>query len=149
MYIEKAPNRNSPPCILLREASRDGKKIIKKTIVNLSKWPEHIVEGLRSLLKGGAVLENIKDGFDVVRSLPHGHVAAVLKSLHKLGIDKIIDRKASRMRNIVIAMIVARIIDPRSKLATASKVDPMSRLILDLFKLHYAPILRLTSSQAE
>ncbi|MCL0050205.1 IS1634 family transposase, partial [Thermodesulfovibrionales bacterium] len=117
MYIEKAPNRNSPPCILLREASRDGKKIIKKTIVNLSKWPEHIVEGLRSLLKGGAVLENIKDGFDVVRSLPHRHVAAVLKSLHKLGIDKIIDRKASRMRNIVIAMIVARIIDPRSKLA--------------------------------
>ncbi|MCL0036798.1 hypothetical protein M1N01_00535 [Thermodesulfovibrionales bacterium] len=72
-----------------------------------------------------------------------------MKSLHKLGIDKIIDRKASRMRNIVIAMIVARIIDPRSKLAMASKVDPMSRLILDLFKLHYAPILRLTSSQAE
>lgn len=130
MYIEKVPNRNSPPCILLREASRDGKKIIKKTIANLSKWPEHIVEGLRVLLKGGTVLENNRtclpvgrDGFDIIRSLPHGHVAAALNSLRKLGIDKIIDRKASRMRNIVVAMIVARIIDPRSKLATARGLD--------------------------
>lgn len=123
MYIEKVPNRNSRPCILLREASRDGKKIKKKTIANLSKWPEHIVEGLRALLRGGTVLENIEDGFDILQSLPHGHVAAVLKSLHKLGIDKIIDRKASRMRSLVVAMIVARIIDPRSKLATARGLD--------------------------
>jgi transposase len=123
MYIEKVPNRNSPPCILLREASRDGKKIVKKTIANLSKWPEHIVEGLSALLKGGTVLENIEDSFDIIRSLPHGHVAAVLNSLRKLGIDKIIQRKAGRMRNIVVAMIVARIIEPRSKLATARGLD--------------------------
>lgn len=123
MYIEKVPNRNSPPCILLREASRDGKKIIKKTIANLSKWPEHMVEGLSSLLKGGTVLENIEDGFDILRSLPHGHVAAVLESLRKLDIDKLIDRKASRMRSLVVAMIVARIIYPRSKLATARGLD--------------------------
>ncbi len=130
MYIEKVPNRNSPPCILLREASRNGKKITKKTIANLSKWPEHIVEGLRALLRGGTVIENNRtclpvgrDGFNIIRSLPHGHVAAVLKSLRKLGIDKIIDRKASRMRSLVVAMIVARIIDPRSKLATARGLD--------------------------
>ena len=123
MYIEKVPNRNSPPCILLREASRDGKKIKKRTIANLSKWPEHIVEGLRSLLKGGTVLESIEDGFDIIRSLPHGHVAAVLNSLRRLGIDKIIDRKLSRMRSLVVAMIVSRIIDPRSKLATARGLD--------------------------
>lgn len=123
MYIEKVPNRNSPPCILLREASRDGKRIIKKTIANLSKWPEHIVEGLSALLKGATVLENIEEGFDIIRSLPHGHVAAVLNSLRKLGIDKIIEGKASRMRNIVVAMIVARIIDPRSKVAMARGLD--------------------------
>jgi len=57
MYIENVPNRNSPPCILLREDHREGKRVIKKTIANLSKWPSHVVEGLRVLLKGGSVID--------------------------------------------------------------------------------------------
>ena len=53
MYIESVPNRNSPPAILLRESFRDGAKIKKRTIANLSDWPAELVEGLRTLLKGG------------------------------------------------------------------------------------------------
>ena len=118
MYIESVPNRNSPPCILLRESYREGKKVQKRTLANLTHWPDDVVQGLRALLKGGKVLG--KDGgFEIVRSLPHGHVTAVLTTLRKLGLEKIITPGSSRRRDLVAAMIVARIIDPRSKLATA------------------------------
>ena len=78
MYIESVPNRNSPPAILLRESYRDGGKIKKRTIANLSDWPSEIVEGLRTLLKGGKVAPAEQETIIVRRSLPHGHVAAVL-----------------------------------------------------------------------
>jgi len=121
MYIESVPNRGSPPCVLLRESYRQGKKVRKRTLANLTHWPHEIVEGLRILLKGGKVVENIEDldGFEIVRSLPHGHVAAVLGTLRKLGLERIIASRRSRQRDLVVAMIVARVIDPRSKLATA------------------------------
>ena len=81
MYIESVPNRNSPPTILLRESYREGKKIRKRTLANLTKWPKAIVDGLRILLRGGTAVEKLQDSFDVVRSLPHGHVTAVLGTL--------------------------------------------------------------------
>ena len=124
MYIESVPNRNSPPAILLRESWREGRKVRKRTVANLSKWPPHLVEGLRVLLRGGHAIERdaeAPDGpdFEIVRSRPHGHVAAVLGTLRKLGLDRLIDAKPSRQRALVLAMIVARILAPRSKLATA------------------------------
>jgi len=119
MYIDLVPNRNSPPAILLRESYREGKKVRKRTIANLTKWPSHVVEGLRILLRGGTALQGLDEAFEVVRSLPHGHVAAVLGTLRKIGLERMIDSKTSRQRDMVIAMILSRIIDPVSKLATA------------------------------
>jgi len=117
MYIQKVPNRNSPPCILLREDRRDGRRVLKKTLANLTNWPKHVVEGLRVLIQGGSVAE-LKGGFTITRSLPHGHVAAVLTTLKRLGLHQLIASRAGSKRDIVVAMIAARIIDPQSKLAT-------------------------------
>jgi len=121
MYIESVPNRGSPPCILLRESYRQGKRVRKRTLANLTRWPEELIEGLRILLKGGKAVENVEDldGFEIVRSLPHGHVAAVLGAVRKLGLERIVASRRSRQRDLVVGLIVARIIDPRSKLATA------------------------------
>ncbi len=119
MYIEAVPNRSSPPAILLRESYREDGKVKKRTIANLSKWSPTLVEGLRILLKGGTAVRHLDDAFDIVRSLPHGHVAAVLGTLKKLGLDRLIDPKPSPERDQVLAMIVARILEPASKLAMA------------------------------
>ena len=119
MYIDTVPNRNSRPCILLRESYRQGKKVKKRTVANLTDWPDHLVEGLRSLLKGGKPIEDLSGGFDITESRPYGHVAAVLSFIGKLGLDKIIASRRSRVRDLILAMIVARILDPASKLATA------------------------------
>ncbi len=118
MYIESVPNRSSPPAILLRESYRENGKVRKRTLANLSKWPPALVEGLRILLKGGTAVTD--EAFDIVRSLPHGHVAAVLGTVRKLGLDRLIDPKPSPRRDQVLAMIVARILGPASKLATGS-----------------------------
>lgn len=118
MYIESVPNRDSPPCILLRESYRHGGKVRKRTLANLTQWPPEVVAGLRALIKGGKVSLD-GDGFEIERSLPHGHVAAVLGVLRDLELHKIIAPRRCRQRDLVEAMIVARIIEPRSKLATA------------------------------
>ena len=119
MYIESVPNRNSPPAILLRESCRDAGKVRKRTLANLSKWPTTLVEGLRILLKGGTAFADLASAFDIIRSRPHGHVAAVLGTLRKLRLDRLIAPAASPERARVIALIVARILAPGSKLATA------------------------------
>jgi len=118
MYIESVPNRSSPPCILLRESYRQGGKVRKRTLANLTQWPPDVLAGLRALLKGGKVSFD-GEGFDIKRSLPHGHVAAALSVLRDLELHKIIAPRRCRQRDLAVAMIVARIIDPRSKLATA------------------------------
>lgn len=117
MYIEKVPNRNSPPAILLREAWREGKRIRKRTVANLSHWPPEQVEALRRLLKG-EVLVPVGGVFTVQRSLPHGHVEAVLETIGKLGLAKMIASRRCRERDLVVAMIVEQLIHPCSKLAT-------------------------------
>ena len=119
MYIEAVPNRSSPPAILLRESYREDGKVKKRTLANLSRWPSALVEGLRILLKGGTAVRRLDEAFDIVRSLPHGHVAAVLGTVKKLGLDRLIDPKPSPRRNQVLAMIAARILEPASKLTTA------------------------------
>ena len=119
MYIERVPNRKSPPAVLLRESFREDGKVKKRTLANLSKWPDHLVDGLRILLKGGVALPSLSDAFTILRSRPHGHVAAVLGTARRLGLEKLLDRRRSRERSLAAAMILARILDPRSKLATA------------------------------
>ena len=86
MYVTTVPNRSSPPAILLRESYRDRGKLKKRTIANLSDWPAEIVEGLRTLLKGGKVTPADQETIIVRRSLPHGHVAAVLGALRAIGL---------------------------------------------------------------
>jgi len=124
MYIEAIPNRNSPPAVLLRESYRAGGKIKKRTLLNLSGWSPTLVEGLRALLKGGAVLPPGQEAITIKRSLPHGHVAAVLGTLRRIGLDRLLGPVGNRCRDLVIAMIVARLIAPISKLATAKALDP-------------------------
>src|SRR4249920_1662295 len=126
MYIESVPNRTSPPAILLRESYRDGGKIKKRTIANLSNWPTELVEGLRTLLKGGKVAPADQETIIVRRALPHGHVAAVLGALRDIGLDRLLGPARNRCRDLVIAMIVARLIAPASKLATARMLDPLT-----------------------
>lgn len=124
MYIESVPNRNSPPAILLRESYREGDKVKKRTLANLSDWPTEIVEGLRALLKGGKVVSAESGGISILRSLPHGHVAATLGTLRAIGLDRLLGPAGNRCRDLVIAMIISRLIAPTSKLATARALDP-------------------------
>jgi transposase len=121
MYIEQVPNRNSPPAVLLRESYREDGKVKKRTVANLSKLPEDVIESLKLALKGAklSINEAVDDNFEVVRSLPHGHVCLILETIKKLKLDSIISSKPSRNRNLIMAMITARIINPASKLATA------------------------------
>ena len=119
MYIESVPNRNSPPAILLRESFRQGGKVRKRTLANLSKWPPALVDGLKVLLKGGTALAAPADAVDILRSHPHGHVAAVLGTLRKLRLDRALAAAPSPQRQRAVALVAARILAPGSKLATA------------------------------
>jgi len=119
MYIEAVPNRNSPPAILLRESYREAGKVRKRTLCNLSDWPTAVIEGLRGVLKGGTVIPAGQDAFTITRSLPHGHVAAALGTARKIGLDRLLGPVGNRCRDLVLALIVARLLDPSSKLAAA------------------------------
>src|ERR1700726_3831329 len=124
MYIESVPNRNSPPAVLLRETYRQNGRICKRTLCNLSDWSPAHVEGLRGVLKGGTVIPAGQDAFTVTRSLPHGHVAAALGTARKIGLDRILGPDSDRCRDLILALLVGRIIDPASKLATARALSP-------------------------
>ena len=124
MYIEAVPNRNSPPAILLRETYRQNGKFCKRTLCNLSNWPTAHVEGLRGVLKGGTVIPAGRDAFTVIRSLPHGHVAAAVATARKIGLEGILGADGNRCRDLVLAMLISRILDPVSKLATARALSP-------------------------
>ena len=118
MYIDVVPNRNSRPAVLLREAWREGKKVKRRTVANLTDWPEEKVEALRRVLKGETVVAS-KEAFRIERSLAHGHVEAVLGTIHRIGLDTVIASKRSRERDLVMAMLAERLLHPSSKLATA------------------------------
>src|SRR3984957_8276400 len=124
MYIESVPNRNSPPAILLRESYREGGKVRKRTLCNLSDWPTAHIEGLRGVLRGGTVVAAERDAFTVLRSLPHGHVAAALGTARKIGLERLLGRDGNRQRDLVLAMLISRILDPASKLAAARALSP-------------------------
>ena len=119
MYITRVPNRGSPPAVLLRESYREAGQVKTRTLANLSRWPEHKVDKLQRALKGLPVTLDLSGAFEITRSLPHGHVAAVLGTARRLGVEELIDRAPSRWRDLVTAMLVAQVIAPGSKLATA------------------------------
>jgi Transposase DDE domain len=120
MYVVKVPNRGSPPAILLRESYREDGKVKNRTLANLSSWPEAKVDALTRVLKGQPPPAAALDGaFEITRSLPHGHVAAVLGTARRLGLEELIDPMPSRHRDLVTAMTVAQVLAPDSKLAIA------------------------------
>ena len=117
MYVERIPNRQSPPAILLREAWRDHGRVRKRTIANLTEWPPARVEALRRVLRDEPLVR-ADELFTVETSMPHGHVEAILGLVRRLGLDTLLATKRSRARDLVLAMIVERLIHPCSKLAT-------------------------------
>jgi hypothetical protein len=120
MYVVRIPNRGSPPAILLRESYREDGKVKNRTLTNLSSWPEAKVDALTRVLKGAPPPAADLDGaFEITRSLPHGHVAAVLGTARALGLAELIDPEPSRQRDLVVAMTAAQVIAPDSKLAIA------------------------------
>jgi len=126
MHVDRIPNRSSPPAYLLRETYREGRKVRKRTLANITHWPAAKIEALRRVLRGDLLGGDAGRRLSLLRSLPHGHVAAALGTLRKLGLDRVLSqggRQPARWVALSIAMLVARLIDPASKLATARLLD--------------------------
>src|SRR5215470_3137922 len=127
MYVTVVPNRGSPPAILLRETFREDGKVKNRTLANLTKWKPEKVAALRAVLRDEQLLP--AGGFEILRALPHGHLAAVLGMARRLGLDPRVKTAAlmppgpPRTRLLALALIVARLIDPAAKLATARQLD--------------------------
>ena len=124
MFIDIVPNRGSPPAVLLREGWREGKKVRKRTLANLSSLSSEQIEGMRRLLRGETLVALEETGFEIVRSRPHGGVAAVLGTMRKLGLDAVLASRSGRERSVALALICARVLEPNSKLATARGLVP-------------------------
>ena len=118
MYIETIPNRNSPPAILLREGYRENGKVLKRTLANLSHWDAQLVEHFRVLLKGGVAVESASPVVSIERALPHGHVAAVLGAARGSGSSLWFGSAPKELQPLLQAMLVSRVLEPASKLAT-------------------------------
>ena len=120
MYIETIPNRTSPPAILLREGYRENGKVVKRTLANLSHWDPQLVEHFRVLLKGGVAVESVASVLTIERALPHGHVAAVLGAARGSGSGSALwfGSAPQELQPLLQAMLVVRVLEPASKLAT-------------------------------
>ena len=125
MFVTTVPNRGSPPAVLLRESYREDGKVKSRTLANLSHWPDEKVQTLRAALRGDRLVPAGEGGFEIRRSLPHGHVLAALATARRIGLDDLLPRRGSqRRRDLVLALVVARLLDPAAKLATARMLDP-------------------------
>lgn len=118
MYVESVPNRNSRPAVLLREGRREGRRVRKRTLANLTSWPAEKVDLLRRVLRDEP-LAAPAEAFVVERSVPHGHVEAVLEAMRRLGMAALLDRRRSPQRDRALALVAERVLRPASKLATA------------------------------
>src|ERR1700758_2734293 len=127
MYVAVIPNRGSPPAILLRESYREAGKTKNRTLANLSRWPAERIEQLRAVLRGDKLLP-AGETVEIVRALPHGHVLAALGTARRIALDAVLPRRApQRRRDLALALIVARLLEPAAKLATARMLDPGHR----------------------
>ena len=124
MFIDVVPNGRSAPAVLLRESHREGNRVHKRTIANLGKLPPALIDSLRVLLRGGTVVGRPGEAVEILRSLPHGHVAAVLDMMRKLDLPRLFGRTATRERDLVLALIASRVIAPGSKLSTLRALAP-------------------------
>lgn len=122
MYVAVVPNRGSRPAVLLRESYRDGDKVKNRTLKNLSDWPAERVALLRAVLRGEQLVPS-GEGMEIVRALPYGQVLAALGTARRIGLDRLLPRGLERRRNLALALIVARLIDPAAKLATARALN--------------------------
>ena len=127
-HIESSPNRANKPAILQREAWREGTRIRKRTIANLSRFPPAFVDGFRIILRGGVAVEDLSDLLHVERSWAHGHVAAVLGTCRLLGLERILHRRPSRQRDLALAAVVARVLAPErdANSARTSSSEPVN-----------------------
>src|SRR5207249_2476675 len=124
MYVAVIPNRGSPPAILLRESYREAGKTKNRTLANLSRWPAERIEQLRAVLRGDKLLP-AAEAVEIVRALPHGHVLAALGTARRIALDAVLPRRApQRRRDLALALIIARLLEPAAKLATARMLDP-------------------------
>ena len=123
MFVDRVPNRKSPPTYLIRESFREGKKVRKRTLANITKLPIEAIEQIRILLRGGTAVDSVSDAVSIVSNKPHGHVAAVLSVMNQLGLAELIDPRNSRNRRLVMGLIAQRVLDPASKLATSAALD--------------------------
>ena len=117
MHIDIIPNRNSRPTALLRESYREGSKVRKRTLANLTSLPADQIDAIRRTLRGEKLVA-VCELFQIVRSLHHGHVHAVQVAMKQLVFASLIASRPSRERDLVVAMVTARILEPTSKLAT-------------------------------
>ena len=128
MFVTTVPNCGSPPAVLLRESYREDGKVKSRTLANLSDWPDEKVQTLRAALRGDRLVPAGEGGFEIRRSLPHGHVLAALATARRIGLDGLLHllprRAPQRRRDLVLALIIARLLDPAAKLATARMLDP-------------------------
>lgn len=118
MFIDVVPNGRSAPAVLLRESYREGKRVLKRTLANLTGLPPALIDALRVLLDGGSVVGRPEEALEIRRALPHGHVSAVLATMRRLDLVRLLGRSASRERDLALALIASRVIAPGSKLAT-------------------------------
>ena len=123
MYITTIANRNSPPAVLLRESYREQGKVKSRTLANLSKWPPAKIDALRRVLADEPMQPAATQGFEIERALAFGHVAAALGTLRQIGLDQLLPRRPERMARLMLAMIVARVVEPAAKLATARQLS--------------------------
>ena len=121
MYVVTIPNQSARPAILLRESYRDGGRVKNRTLANLSNWSPERIAALQAALRGDK-LARVEEA-QILRTLPHGHVAAVLGTARRIGLDKLLPAGPERQRTLALALIVARLIAPAAKLATARALD--------------------------
>ena len=124
IYVESIPNRSSPPAILLRQSRRKDGKVKRTTLANLSRLPPRLIDDIRLLLKGAQLVADPAQAFTIRRALPHGHVLAVLGLCRQLGLRRLLHRHPGRSRELTLAAVVARVLAPDSKLATARQLAP-------------------------
>ncbi len=117
------PNRDSPPAVLLRKSYREGGKVKSRTLANISEWPDAKIESLRRVLAGETLVPLAAERFEIGRALAQGHVVAVLGVVRRLGLDKALPNGPERRARLILDMIVARIIEPAPKLATARELS--------------------------
>ena len=125
-YIETIRNKRGRSAILFRKSWREGQKIRKQTLGNFTDLPPALINGFDAILRGGIACTAIEQALRITRSLPHGHIAAVLGTAQATGLARILHRTPSRQRSLALAAVVSQLIAPDSKPATARRLSPQT-----------------------